>query len=184
IVQGGVFEELRKKCVEGLLEIDFPGYAIGGLSVGEKKEEMLEMLEVTAPLLPSEKPRYLMGVGTPSDLIEGVARGIDMFDCVLPTRMGRHGAVFTSKGKLTVRNAEFKDDFKSLDPECNCYVCNNFTRGYIRHLLKRNEILGVRLTTYHNLYFYLNLMSEIRDSILNNQFMRFRKKFYNNYKCM
>ncbi|MFW6006467.1 MAG: tRNA guanosine(34) transglycosylase Tgt [Halanaerobiales bacterium] len=184
IIQGGVFKDLRKKCVEELLKIDFPGYAVGGLSVGEKKEEMMEMLEVTVPLLPKNKPRYLMGVGTPSDLIEGVKRGIDMFDCVLPTRVGRHGSVFTSRGKLTVRNAEFKEDFTSLDPECDCYVCNNFTRGYIRHLLKRNEILGVRLTTYHNLYFYLNLITQIREAVINDNFMKFREEFYNNYKCM
>ena len=181
IVQGGFNENLRKKCANELIKMDFPGYAIGGLSVGEEKHEMLEMLDVTTPCLPEDKPRYLMGVGTPEDLIEGVKRGIDMFDCVLPTRMARHGSVFTSRGRLTVRNATYKRDFNSLDPDCNCYVCKNYTRAYIRHLLKRKEILGVRLTTYHNLYFYLNLMSEIRKAIINDYFSDFVSQFYSNY---
>ncbi|MFW5786840.1 MAG: tRNA guanosine(34) transglycosylase Tgt [Halanaerobiales bacterium] len=181
IIQGGVFPDLRKKSVEELRNIGFPGYAIGGLSVGESKDEMYNTLEITNPLLPKNKPRYLMGVGTPEDIIEGVKRGIDMFDCVMPTRIARHGQVFTSRGKLTIRNAVFKREFKALDPECNCYVCQNFTRAYIRHLIKRNEILGIRLTTYHNLYFLLNLVKKIREKIFENRFLQFRKQFYKKY---
>ncbi|AZO95042.1 tRNA guanosine(34) transglycosylase Tgt [Halocella sp. SP3-1] len=182
IVQGGVYRDLRKASVEALLDIGFPGYAIGGLSVGEKKEEMLEVLDFTVPVMPEDKPRYLMGVGTPEDLLEGVKRGIDMFDCVLPTRIARHGAVFTSHGRITVRNAEYARDFTPLDHECDCYVCQNYTRGYIRHLIKRNEILGARLTTYHNLYFLINLMEEMRDAIQRDRFMEFYRKFYQKYK--
>lgn len=182
IVQGGVYRDLRKASVEALLDIGFPGYAIGGLSVGEKKEEMLEVLDFTVPVMPEDKPRYLMGVGTPEDLLEGVKRGIDMFDCVLPTRIARHGAVFTSHGRITVRNAEYARDFTPLDDECDCYVCQNYTRGYIRHLIKRNEILGARLTTYHNLYFLINLMEEMRDAIQRDRFMEFYRKFYQKYK--
>lgn len=182
IIQGGVYRDLRKQSVEALLDIGFPGYAIGGLSVGEKKEEMLEVLDFTVPVMPEDKPRYLMGVGTPEDLFEGVKRGIDMFDCVLPTRIARHGAVFTSRGRITVRNAEFASDFSPLDHECDCYVCQNYTRGYIRHLIKRNEILGSRLTTYHNLYFLLNLMEQMRKAIQEDRFMEFYRKFYQKYK--
>jgi len=181
IVQGGIFEDLRCNCALELMELDFPGYAIGGLSVGEKKEDMFKVLEAVVPVLPQEKPRYLMGVGTPVDIIEAVCRGVDMFDCVLPTRMARHGTVFTSRGKLTVRNAKFKKQFVPLDSDCECYVCREFTRGYIRHLIKRNEILGVYLTTYHNLYFYLQLMSDLRKAIENNQLLDFRNKFLQNY---
>ncbi len=181
IVQGGVFTDLRQSCARELIKLDFPGYAIGGLSVGEKKEDMLKVLEDTVPELPDAKPRYLMGVGTPTDLIDGVIRGIDMFDCVLPTRIGRHGSVYTAKGRITIRNARYKKDFSPVDPECDCYVCQNYTRGYIRHLLKRKEILGVRLTTYHNLYFYLNLMSNIREAIRENTLMDFRDQFYDRY---
>lgn len=182
IIQGGVYEDLRKHSVEAMVEIGFPGYAIGGLSVGEEKEKMLEVLDYTLPIMPEDKPRYLMGVGTPEDLIEGVMRGVDMFDCVLPTRIARHGAVFTSKGRITIRNAGYKRDFSPLDPECDCYVCKNYTRGYIRHLIKRNEILGVRLTTYHNLYFLLNLMEKIRKAISEDRFIDFRKEFYSKYQ--
>lgn len=181
IVQGGVNENLRRQCARSLVEMDFPGYAIGGLSVGEDKQDMLRILEVTVPILPENKPRYLMGVGTPEDLIESVRRGIDMFDCVLPTRLARHGTVFTSSGKLTIRNAQFKEDFEKLDPECDCYVCRNYTRGYIRHLLKRQEILGVRLTTYHNLYFYLKLMADLRKAIAEDKFSDYADKFYSKY---
>ncbi|MTI61316.1 MAG: tRNA guanosine(34) transglycosylase Tgt [Firmicutes bacterium] len=182
IVQGGVYRDLRKASVEALLDIGFSGYAIGGLSVGEKKEEMLEVLDFTVPVMPEDKPRYLMGVGAPEDLLEGVKRGIDMFDCVLPTRIARHGAVFTSHGRITVRNAEYARDFTPLDHECDCYVCQNYTRGYIRHLIKRNEILGARLTTYHNLYFLINLMEEMREAIQRDMFMEFYRKFYQKYK--
>ncbi|MDI3547690.1 MAG: queuine tRNA-ribosyltransferase [Halanaerobiales bacterium] len=182
IVQGGVYEDLRRACVEALVEIGFPGYAIGGLSVGEEKEQMLEVLDFTTSVMLEDKPRYLMGVGTPEDLIEGVMRGIDMFDCVMPTRIARHGAVFTSEGRLTVRNARYERDFTPLDHNCNCYVCRNYTRGYIRHLIKRNEILGIRLTTYHNLYFLINLMAEIRRAIAEDRFLKFREKFYRQYQ--
>ena len=182
IIQGGVFKDLRQKSIEKLIEIGFPGYALGGLSVGEKKDAMYEILDFTVPIIPEESPRYLMGVGTPEDLIESVIRGIDMFDCVMPTRIARHGSVYTSRGRLTVRNAEYSRQFKPLDPECECYVCNNFTRAYIRHLLKRKEILGVRLTTYHNLYFIISLMKKIRESIRNNSLLSFRDHFYKKYK--
>ncbi len=182
IIQGGVYKDLRQESVRAMVEIGFPGYAIGGLSVGEEKELMLEVLDFTIPVMPEDKPRYLMGVGAPEDLIEGVMRGIDMFDCVLPTRIARHGAVFTSGGRLTIRNASYKRDFTPLDPECDCYVCQNYTRGYIRHLIKRNEILGIRLTTYHNLYFLLNLMAEIREAIKEDIFLQFRNKFYQHYQ--
>ena len=181
IIQGGIFKELRQQSVKEMREISFPGYAIGGLSVGEKKQEMLDILDYTVPLLPENKPRYLMGVGTPQDLIEGVMRGVDMFDCVMPTRIARHGSVFTSQGKLTVRNAKYKEDFSPLDPKCDCYVCRNYHRSYIRHLLKRKEILGVRLTTYHNLYFLLNMMAEIREAIKKNKLLSYREEFYKNY---
>lgn len=182
IIQGGVFEDLREASVQAMVDIGFPGYALGGLSVGEKNEQMYQVLEYTVPLMPDDKPRYLMGVGTPEDLIEGVMRGIDMFDCVLPTRIARHGAVFTSEGRITVRNAVYKKDFTPLDHQCDCYVCQNYTRGYIRHLIKRNEILGARLTTYHNLYFLLDLMKKVRKSISKDEVIKFRKKFYNKYK--
>ncbi len=181
IIQGGVYRKLRKHSVEAMVEMDFPGYALGGLSVGEPNEEMYEMLDYTTPLLPKNKPRYLMGVGTPEDLIEGVKYGIDMFDCVLPTRIARHGQVFTSKGKITIRNAQYKDDFTPIDKECDCYVCQNYTRGYIRHLMKRKEILGMRLNTYHNLYFLLNLMQNLKKAIKNDNFNEYRKKFYSKY---
>lgn len=182
IIQGGVFKDLREESVKKMIDIGFPGYAIGGLSVGEAKEDMLDTLDFTVPLLPDDKPRYLMGVGTPEDLIEGVRRGIDMFDCVMPTRIARHGSIYTSEGRITIRNATYKEDFTAPDHDCDCYVCQNYSRAYIRHLLKRNEILGVRLTTYHNLYFFIDLMNKIKDAIANNSFMTFREKFYKKYK--
>jgi len=182
IIQGGVYPDLRKKSVQEMKKFDFPGYSIGGLSVGEPKEEMYEVLEYTAPIMPRNKPRYLMGVGTPEDLLDSIYHGIDMFDCVMPTRIARHGQVFTSKGRLTVRNAKYKDDFNPIDEECSCHVCKNYSRAYIRHLIKRNEILGVRLTTYHNLYFMLNLAEEIRHSLKNDMFNDFRDEFYQNYE--
>lgn len=181
IIPGGVYPELRKRSVEEMKKFDFPGYSIGGLSVGEPKEEMYKMLDYTTPIMPRNKPRYLMGVGTPEDLVEGIYHGIDMFDCVMPTRIARHGQVFTSKGRMTVRNAQYKDDFTPLDEECDCHVCQNYSRGYIRHLIKRNEILGVRLTTYHNLYFMLDLAEKIREALRNDNFIEFREEFYHNY---
>ena len=176
IVQGSVYPALRKRSTRDLLEIPFPGYAIGGLSVGEPKEDMLNILATVTPLLPQEKPRYLMGVGTPQDLIEGVARGIDMFDCVLPTRIARHGTVFTRDGQLVVRNATYARDWRPLDPECDCYVCRKYTRGYIRHLIKTNEILGMRLTTWHNLHHILDLAQQVREAILKGSFEELRQR--------
>ena len=181
IVQGGIYKDLRRDCAQKLIEIGFPGYALGGLSVGEKKKEMLEVLEFTVPVLPEDKPRYLMGVGTPRDLLEGVYRGIDMFDCVLPTRLGRHGSVFTSGGRLTIRNQQFRKDFSPLDAECDCYVCQNFTRSYLRHLIKRKEILGLRLASFHNLYFYIDFMRKIKRAISRNNLEEFRTEFYKKY---
>ncbi|MCK8815967.1 tRNA guanosine(34) transglycosylase Tgt [Natroniella sulfidigena] len=181
IMQGGMYRELREESARQIVEFDLPGYAIGGLSVGEPKEEMLEVLDYAPDLLPEDKPRYLMGVGTPFDLFEGVMRGVDMFDCVFPTRVARNGAVFTSQGRITIRNATYKRQFTPMDPECDCYVCQNYTRAYIRHLIKQKEVLGIRLTTYHNLYFLTNLMEKIRKSIENDQFLEYRAEFYQKY---
>ncbi|MCX7843065.1 MAG: tRNA guanosine(34) transglycosylase Tgt [Clostridia bacterium] len=177
IVQGGVYKDLRVQSANELLELDFPGYAIGGLSVGEPAEDMYAMLECTVPLLPEDRPRYLMGVGSPDYLIEGAIRGIDMFDCVLPTRIGRNGTVMTSRGRLIVRDAKYARDFSPMDPECGCYACTNFTRAYIRHLLKVNEVLGIRLTTWHNLSFLLNLMKNVRKAIIEDRLGDFRNSF-------
>lgn len=182
IVQGSTYKDLRLQSARELVELDFPGYSIGGLSVGESKEIMYEVLEYTLPELPKHKPRYLMGVGSPDALIEGAIRGIDMFDCVLPTRIARNGTVMTSKGKLVVRNATYAEDSLPLDINCDCYACKNFSRGYIRHLLKANEILGVRLTTIHNLRFLINLMSEVRMAISEDRLLDFRNEFFKNYK--
>ncbi|MGB9802707.1 tRNA guanosine(34) transglycosylase Tgt [Desulfofundulus sp.] len=177
IVQGGVHRDLREKSVKDLVELDLPGYGIGGLSVGEPKELMYQVLDYTVPLLPRAKPRYLMGVGSPDCLLEGVARGVDMFDCVLPTRIARNGTVFTRDGKLVVRNAAYARDFRPLDPECDCYACRHFTRAYIRHLLKANEVLGIRLTTIHNLHFILELMRNMRRAILEGNFCEYKEAF-------
>ncbi len=170
IVQGGMHEELRKISLEHLLDIGFEGYAIGGLSVGEPKEDMIRVLDFMKHHMPQEKPRYLMGVGTPLDLIEGVSRGIDMFDCVMPTRNGRNGTVFTSTGRLNIKNQKWKFDFDPLDPECACYTCQTFTKSYLRHLFKASEPSVQRFLSIHNLQYYLNLMSEIRKSIEANEF--------------
>ena len=167
IIQGGFFEDLRKKSAEDLIALDLPGYAIGGISVGEPKEEFLKMLYYTTPLMPKDKPRYLMGVGTPDYLIEAALAGIDMCDCVLPTRIARNGTALTSHGKVVVRNATYERDWTPLDPECDCYTCKNYTRAYIRHLVKANEILGVRLLSIHNLRFLTRLMENIRTAIEN-----------------
>lgn len=177
IVQGGFFSDLREKSARDLLDLDFAGYGIGGLSVGEPKSLMYEMLDCTLPLLPVKKPRYLMGVGSPDCLLEAVVRGVDMFDCVLPTRIARNGTVFTHRGRLVVRNAVYARDFNSLDPECDCYVCRNYSRAYIRHLIKANEILGIRLTTMHNLYFLARLMENIRHAIKNDNLLAYKKQF-------
>jgi queuine tRNA-ribosyltransferase len=181
IVQGGAFEDLRKQSARELVELGFPGYSIGGLSVGEPKPIMYEVLDYTAPCLPKEKPRYLMGVGSPDCLLEGIARGIDMFDCVLPTRIARNGTVMTAGGKIVVRNAKHADDFEPLDPECKCYTCTNYSKAYIRHLLKANEVLGIRLTTIHNIAFILELMKSARQAIAADIFSSFKKEFFSRY---
>lgn len=178
IVQGGTYRDLRIQSANELLELDFPGYAIGGLSVGEPAEEMYAMLECTVPLLPENKPRYLMGVGSPDYLIEGAIRGIDMFDCVLPTRIGRNGTVLTSQGKVIIRNATYARDYTPLDPACDCYTCRNFTRAYIRHLFKAQEMLGLRLATWHNLKFLLDLMKKVRQAIIEDRLGDFRNEFF------
>ncbi len=181
IVQGNMYKDLREKSAKDLIDMDFPGYAIGGLSVGEPSELMYEMLDFTVPLLPENKPRYNMGVGSPDYLIESVYYGIDMCDCVLPTRIARNGTALTSSGKVVVRNAEYAHDFTVLDPECDCYTCRNYTKAYIRHLVKAGEILGARLLTIHNLRFLIHLMENIRESIKNDTFMEFRQEFYRKY---
>ncbi len=181
IIQGGFFEDLRKQSAEDLIKLDFPGYAIGGISVGEPKEEFLKMLRYTTPLMPENKPRYLMGVGTPDYLIEAALAGIDMCDCVLPTRLARHGTALTSKGKIVIRNAEYQKDWSQLDDECDCYACKNYTKAYIRHLVKTNEILGIRLLSIHNLKFLTNLMKRVRMEIENDNLLGFREEFYKKY---
>ena len=182
IVQGGFYKDLRAKSAEDLIKLDFPGYAIGGISVGEPKKEFLDILQYTAPLLPKDKPRYLMGVGTPDYLIEAAMAGVDMCDCVLPTRIARNGTAMTSKGKVVVRNATYERDFTPLDDECDCYTCRNYTRAYIRHLVKVNEILGVRLLSIHNLRFLTKLMERVRIEIENDNLLNFRNEFYNKYR--
>ncbi len=170
IVQGGMARELRQASVAGTVSLGFPGYAIGGLSVGEDKDLMYDMLTFTAPLLPKNKPRYLMGVGTPEDLVYGVRCGIDMFDCVMPTRNARNGSLFTSEGIVRIKNAKYTHDFSPLDPACRCYTCQNFTRAYLRHLHIENEILGSQLHTLHNLHFYVSLMRGVRRAIYDGRF--------------
>lgn len=181
IVQGGMYKDLRERSARDLISMDFKGYAIGGLSVGEPKEEMYDILDHTTYFLPEDKPRYLMGVGAPEDLFEGVIRGVDMFDCVLPTRIARNGTVFTKRGRLTVRNASYARDFSPLDPECDCYTCRNYTRAYIRHLIHTKEILGMRLTTIHNLHFLLKLMADIRQAIAGDYLLELREEFFEKY---
>ena len=181
IIQGGFYEDLREKSAEDLIKLDLPGYAIGGISVGEPKEEFIKMLRFTAPLMPENKPRYLMGVGTPDYLIEAALAGIDMCDCVLPTRIARNGTAMTSKGKVVIRNATYAEDFGPLDSECDCYTCKNYTRAYIRHLVKCNEILGVRLLSIHNIKFLTNLMERVRIEIENDNLLNFGKEFYKKY---
>ncbi|WP_439256759.1 tRNA guanosine(34) transglycosylase Tgt [Lonepinella sp. BR2271] len=178
IVQGGTFEELRKISVDGLVNIGFDGYAVGGLAVGEPKEEMHRILEFVNPLLPQDKPRYLMGVGKPEDLVEGVRRGIDMFDCVMPTRNARNGHLFVSNGIVKIRNAKYRDDTTTLDPECDCYTCKHYTKSYLYHLDKCGEILGARLNTIHNLRYYQRLMEQIRTAIEQDRFEDFVVEFY------
>ncbi len=178
IVQGGMHEALRTESAQGLLDIGFDGYAIGGLSVGEPKDERDKVLEITAPLLPKDKPRYLMGVGKPEDIVESVKRGIDMFDCVIPTRNARNGHLFTRHGDVRIRNSKHQFDTNPIDHECGCYTCQNYSRSYLRHLDKCGEMLGAHLNTVHNLYYYQELMRDIRMAIENNAFEAFVQQFY------
>ncbi len=178
IVQGGMYPELRKMSAQALIDIGFDGYAIGGLSVGESKTLMHEMTEATVPYLPDDYPVYLMGVGTPQDLVEGVWRGVDMFDCVMPTRNARNGTLFASTGKVVIKNAKYREDKRPIDENCTCYTCRNYSRAYLRHLYQCREILSYHLNTVHNLHYYLNLMAEIRNAIENDNFAAFRKDFY------
>lgn len=181
IIQGGFYKDLRQESTKALIDMDFPGYAIGGISVGEPKEEFLEILNHTAPFMPKEKPRYLMGVGSPDYLIEAAMAGIDMCDCVLPTRIARNGTAMTWNGKVVVRNQTYEKDWRPLDAECDCYTCRNYTRAYIRHLVKTKEILGVRLLSIHNLYFLTKLMEKVRIEIENDNLLNFRNEFYEKY---
>lgn len=177
IVQGGIYKDLREESANKLMEMDFPGYSIGGLAVGESKEELLEITEFLNNILPQNKPRYLMGVGTPLDLLNNIANGCDMFDCVMPTRNARKGTIFTRNGKMIIKSARYKEDFSPVDPECECYTCRNFSRAYIRHLFNVDEILGMRLATIHSLHFYMELIKKARQAILDGSFSDFRNKF-------
>ncbi len=181
IVQGGLYRDLREWSAEFISSLDFPGNAIGGVSVGEPKEEMHNIVEWTTPLLPAYKPRYLMGVGTPLDIIDFVIQGIDMFDCVLPTRLGRNGSLYTTYGRINIKNAKYADDFTPVDPECDCAVCRKYTSAYIRHLYKADEILAARLATYHNLYFYQRVIRRIRAAIASDSLLAYRAEFLSKY---
>ena len=178
IVQGGMFEDLRDESARELIAMDFDGYAIGGLSVGEPKDDMARILRHTAPQLPVDKPRYLMGVGTPKDLVYAVGEGIDQFDCVLPTRNARHGILFTRRGEMRIRNARWKLDTDPIDPQCGCHACRHFSRAYLHHLIRANEILGARLATVHNLYYYQGLMAQMREAIVAERFTDFGLHFH------
>lgn len=178
IVQGGRFLDLRARSAADLRSIGFDGYALGGLSVGEEKEVMYGVMEACEPLLPEDRPRYVMGIGTPEDLIEAIYRGYDMFDCVMPTRNARNGMLFTSSGSISIKNARYAEDSSPIDAECGCYVCRNYSRAYLRHLYRAGEILSSRFNTYHNLYYYLNLMERAREAIAQGRFPEFRQNFY------
>jgi len=178
IIQGGIDFEFRKISANELCELDFDGFAIGGLSVGESNQAMYDTVEFTTPFMPKDKPRYLMGVGTPEDLIENISRGVDMFDCVMPTRNARNGTLFTTFGKINIKAAKFKLDPNPIDNNCSCYTCQNFSRAYLHHLIRAKEITYFRLATIHNLHYYLNLMKEAREAILQNRFLEFKKDFY------
>lgn len=182
IVQGATFDDLRQQSAQAIVDIEFDGYAIGGVSVGEPEEEMMRAVEASEPFMPNEKPRYAMGLGTPPQLLEMIARGMDIFDCVLPTRLARNGTAFATTGTLNLKNAEFALDKTPIEENCTCPACLEFTRGYIRHLIKAEEILGLRLITLHNLHFYLDLMRQAREHIENGSFEEFRKRFVSNYK--
>ena len=178
IIQGSVYPELRIKSFEVLKELGFDGYSLGGFSVGEPKDIMWDLVDLLTERIPQNKPRYLMGMGTPEDLVEGIARGVDMFDCVMPTRNARNGTLFTSKGRVNIRARQFAEDLSPLDDECQCPTCKNYTKAYLRHLFKAEEITVMRLTTIHNLYFYIHLIKKIRKAILEDNFMKFREDFY------
>ncbi len=178
IVQGGMFEDLRRKSSDDLLDIGFEGYAVGGLSLGEEINLMYDIMEFSLPLLPEDRPRYVMGVGTPEDLVEGVARGGDMFDCVMPTRNARNGVLFTTFGKISIKQNRYREDPAPPDPECSCYVCRHYSRAYLRHLFQSKEILASVLNTHHNLHYYLNLMREIREAVRQGKFSEFKANFY------
>ena len=181
IIQGSTYPQLREKSARSIMDLDFPGYAIGGLSVGEPKTTMFQIIEMLCQILPQDKPRYLMGSGTPGDIVRAVEKGVDMFDCVLPTRNARNGTVFTRKGKLPLRNAEFASDFSPIDPTCDCVTCRNYTRAYIRHLIQVGEINGLRLATLHSLHFYMRLMEKIRETIKNGNFAQWKDDFLKEY---
>ncbi|MBC8531069.1 tRNA guanosine(34) transglycosylase Tgt [Gehongia tenuis] len=181
IVQGGLYPDLRVESAKTIADLDFPGVGIGGLSVGEPKELMYESIETIMPYLPTDRPRYLMGVGSPDALIEGVFRGIDLFDCVLPTRIARNGTLMTSHGRMVIKNQRYERDFTPVDEECDCYLCKNFTRAYLRHLFKAEEILGARLASYHNLHFLLNLMRQVREAVREERLTEFRQAFFAKY---
>ena len=182
IVQGGGELDLREQSLEQMLEIGFDGYAIGGLSEGETKEEMYSVAHHITPKMPVEKPRYLMGVGDPKDLLEGIEAGVDMFDCVMPTRNARNGSLFTSRGKISIKQSRYKEDPAALDPDCACSTCKNYSRAYLRHLFKSNEILGMRLNTFHNLFFYLSLVKQAREAIKGKRYLKFKKNFLQKYQ--
>jgi queuine tRNA-ribosyltransferase len=181
IVQGSVFEDLRKHCAKELVKMNFPGYAIGGVSVGEGLELLKQVVSYTAPHLPEDKPRYLMGVGLPEDILESVERGIDMFDCVIPTRYARSATLFTNRGRIRLTNKNYRRDFYPVEPNCGCYTCQNFTRAYLHHLFTSNEVLSAILASIHNVHFYLNMMSEIRESIEQGRFKEYKEQFLSSY---
>lgn len=181
ILQGAGYKELRIQHAHDMIGLDFPGYSIGGLSVGETKQEMNEVLDYLTPIMPKHKPRYLMGVGSPDALIDGVVRGVDMFDCVLATRIARNGTCMTSQGRLVVKNAQYARDFRPIDEQCQCYTCRHYSRAYIRHLIKSDEIFGLRLASIHNVHFLLNLMKDIRENIKNDTLLEFRQDFFERY---
>jgi len=178
IVQGGMYRDLRERSAQELCALEFDGYALGGLSVGEEKRLMYEVMEYCAPLLPEDKPRYVMGIGAPEDLIEGINSGVDMFDCVMPTRNARNGMLFTTTGRINIKNAGYAEDRSPIDEECACYVCKNYSRAYLRHLYRAGEILASRLNTWHNLHYYLSLMTGARKAIAEDRFTQFRREFY------
>jgi len=182
IVQGSTYDSIRKSSTEQLVEMGFDGYGIGGLAVGEPKTAMLETVDLCTDLLPEDHPRYLMGVGKPEDIVESIALGVDMFDCVIPTRNARNGTVYTWKGKLVIKNQSFQSDFSPIDEKCGCYACQNFSRAYIRHLFQAEEILALRLATIHNLYFYMELVREAREAIIQDRFQSWKENFLNEYQ--